>query len=758
MDGFGLILLVALIVFILGGALWRRTPVPTIETGHGGTIVPGGAGAEAAVSQLPARWVRPGEVILLGHVSVHGGLFYFGHVFPPVTSPDTIPNPGGNGALIDPRYPVGDLGRESEGVQLTPPFGYDAMDRRQRRHFLQWLSGPREDSAGLDPGFVLIYFQGLERRLMVDRPAPDREAVRAEVRRLAALFSGRPWFHNLPEDLLQASEAADGVPGTEPAPAAGLWAGSAIAPAALVYLGRRIARDGRLDATAALLWVLADRGPATLSPAMRVFPRFQALFLRRFRDGWPEGLPVPRPAERLRYHVYRASNGAFETRFALGDGSVPDLRPVWDSMAPLRAFAGTVADDLDAHARFVSREPHRRDSPEARALLPADLMADEGVAQPGAGGAAAQVALAPRTGGALPPDAERAPPPPDVSAPAGSSGAFVPVAAAPVWRVGVETAPQPPPASPAAPVPEHETRILPAAPAAWAWAPEWLAASPLSPGPAVITPKAASAEVPPDPPAGRGWPFEPAAPVPEPALSRRSQPEAPPADLFAPPEREAPPAWLPPPPPVSPAPPSGACSAAAPVDGLAARFGREKVGIVPLAAVLKAALIPPTWPLPLATLGARLDARDVGFEPDPRCGALPPAPEAGLSYFPAPAGGAHRPAVLAAGRALIEAVALLSGRGQVSDADFAFLDVALQAIDGPTPEERTRLWAYVAALYADPAPGRAVVEALGRLPAGERQARIRAIRQVFPHEDPRTRVCALRLAMALDALSPDDRV
>lgn len=191
-------------------------------------------------------------------------------------------------------------------------------------------------------------------------------------------------------------------------------------------------------------------------------------------------------------------------------------------------------------------------------------------------------------------------------------------------------------------------------------------------------------------------------------------------------------------------------------DGLEALFAGRSAGILPLASVLKEALLAPTWPLPLVPLGERLDRRNIAFEPDPRCGALPPAPEASLAFFPAPEGGLHRPAVLAAGRHLVEAVALMAGSGTVSDADFTFLDAALQALDGPTPQERTRLWAYVAALYAPPAPGRAVAEALGRLPAGERQVRIRAIRRVFPLEDARTRVCALRVAMVLDGLSADD--
>ncbi len=656
MDGVGLLLLVALAGLGWIGFSWHRRKEPgTIETGHGAAVATGTSGPEAEGALLPARWVRSGEVILLGHVPVHGGLVYFGHIFHNPPGSETIPGPRPDAAIIDPRFPVGGLGREENGFALTTPYGYDMMDRRQRRHFLLWLSGPREDGPGLDPGFVLIYFHGLERRLMVERPAADRVAVRAEVRRLATLFGGRPWFRDLPADLIHASEAAEGVPEVCPPPAPDLWAGGGLAPAALVHLGRRVAREGRLDAEGALLWLLADRSAAVRGVGARAFEAFRELFALRFRARWADGFPVPVPAERLRFHIYRASNDAFQTRFALGDGTVPDLRPVWEAMAPLRDLAESVAGALEPYVRFLARAPDRRDSAEARALLPPELRA--------AATAAASPTLAGRSE------------PPSPGAAAGAA----PMAAAD----------RRPPAAPAPSVPRSS-------------APPPFVAAPFVPPPVT----------------------GPVAPPPRPAASSgrtAGQAEA-----------------LPP--------------------GLAAVLGGRTAGIVPLAAVLKGLTLAPTWPLPLAVLGGRMDQLDIAFEPDPRCGALPPAPEASLAFFPAPEGGLHRPGVLAAGRALVEAVALMAGAGAVSDADFTFLDAALQSLDGPTSEERSRLWAYVAALYAAPAPGRAVAEALGRLPAGERVSRIRAIRRVFPLEEARTRVCALRLAMVFDSIAAEETV
>lgn len=716
MDGFGVLVLVVLAAIIWFG-FFRRTAVPdSIETGHGGDGAH--AGADDVGALLPARWVQPAEVILIGQVPVHGGLFYFGHTFRRPAGAESIPGPRPDAAIVDPRYPVGDMGREDGEFPLSPPFGYDMMDRRQRRQFLHWLSGPRQDTPSLDSAFVLIYFHGLERRLLIDRPTSDRELVRTEVRRLASIFGARPWFRDLPADLLNASAAAEGVPEELPEPAPDLWAGSAIAPAALVHLGRLAARSGHFDADGALLWLLADRAQAMRTPAAREFPTFRTLFARRFSGMWPAGFAVPASPERLRYHVYRSSDGAFETRFPLGNGTIPDLRPVWEEMAPLRGLADSVAADLEAHARYVVSGQDRRDTPEAAARLPADFDAPGAPVRP-APPPARPIAVIPAPGPVAPVSAGPASPPlpvwtasvppaasPPLS-PAATPGAGT-VARPPVWDDGADSPSPVPFAEPAMP----------------------LFSAPPAPGPVLAAPPS---------PATVAEPEVPAAPYPW------LQPPAPPERAPAPAARA----------PEAPAEPPRAPASAGP-DGLEAAFGGRSVGIVPMAGVLKGARLAPTWPLPLSALGRVLDQRDIAFEPDPRCGALPPAPEASLAFFPAEKGGRHRPAVLAAGRYLVEAVALMAGSGQVSDADFTFLDVALQAIDGPAPEERTRLWAYVAALYAAPAPGRAVAEALGRLSAGERAERIRGIRRVFPLEDARTRVCALRLAMVLDGIAGDD--
>lgn len=710
MDGFGVLVLVVLAAIIWFGFFRRSAAPDSIETGHGGD----GPHADDAGALLPARWVLPAEVILIGQVPIHGGLFYFGHTFRRPVGADSIQGPRPDAAIIDPRYPVGEMGREDSEFPLSPPFGYDMMDRRQRRQFLHWLSGPRQDTPSLDSAFVLIYFHGLERRLMIDRPTPDRELVRTEVRRLASIFGARPWFRDLPADLLNASLAAEGIPDDCPAPAPDLWAGSAIAPAALVHLGRLVARSGRLEADGALLWLLADRAQALRTPAAREFATFRTLFARRFAGMWPEGFAVPVPAERLRYHVYRSSDGAFETRFPLGNGTIPDLRPVWEEMAPLRGLADSVAADLEAHARFVASGQDRRDTPAAAALLPADF--------------GPAVRTIPRAPEPPPRPVARTPAPtPEASTPEPAEPAMAPLRPPPVPR------------------PVHS----PALPPVDDLGPQPVAPPPVRDDRSDRPPTGPTAEPP--------MPLFSPPPVPAPAVAA-AHPSSPAA--AEPAVETAPYPWLQPPVRPERAPEARAEPERAPAsgepDGLETAFGGRSVGIVPMAGVLKAARLAPTWPLPLAALGRVLDQRDVAFEPDPRCGALPPAPEASLAFFPAEKGGPHRPAVLAAGRYLVEAVALMAGSGQVSDADFTFLDVALQAIDGPAPEERTRLWAYVAALYAAPAPGRAVAEALGRLSAGERAERIRGIRRVFPLEDARTRVCALRLAMVLDGIAGDD--
>lgn len=122
-------------------------------------------------------------------------------------------------------------------------------------------------------------------------------------------------------------------------------------------------------------------------------------------------------------------------------------------------------------------------------------------------------------------------------------------------------------------------------------------------------------------------------------------------------------------------------------------------------------------------LGALLDQLDVGFEPDPRYGAIVPSGGGRVMLFGAAAGApveAPSPLYVAA-RAVAEAAAVAVGDAP-DRAAYGAVSGALKRMDGLGTHERMRLLAGLGALFADP-PGPPVVEA--RLAGLPQEARSR---------------------------------
>ncbi|WP_408886969.1 TerB N-terminal domain-containing protein [Limobrevibacterium gyesilva] len=111
---------------------------------------------------------------------------------------------------------VGKLGLASGPTGYWP--SYAGLAPAQRRSFLDWLAEGRR-GPGIDIGYVLIFFNGLERRLFVDRAASEAPALIAEVERLLGLCSAHASFRSYATTFLAAARLVGGMPGVpEPEP------------------------------------------------------------------------------------------------------------------------------------------------------------------------------------------------------------------------------------------------------------------------------------------------------------------------------------------------------------------------------------------------------------------------------------------------------------------------------------------------------------------------------------------------------------
>ena len=110
-------------------------------------------------------WVLPGDTVRIGKYTIRGGFFYLGH---DLLCPDMgryVDEP----SLVDPELEyTRSQERPGHCVCCTENYiyGYSGLSPHEKALYLEWLAGERNDSEC--PGYVYIYFCGIERRLLVD--------------------------------------------------------------------------------------------------------------------------------------------------------------------------------------------------------------------------------------------------------------------------------------------------------------------------------------------------------------------------------------------------------------------------------------------------------------------------------------------------------------------------------------------------------------------------------------------------------------
>lgn len=129
-------------------------------------------------------WVQKGNF-----VSVHGrninGMVYVGT--PPALSQYGYAEK--LRAYIDPSLPVARVGYDKAGTGMSYWPSYSGIPPECRATYLDWLAGGAADSS-FNPGYMFLYFYGLERRFFVDSPEiSEKLEIVKEVRRLAEIFS-----------------------------------------------------------------------------------------------------------------------------------------------------------------------------------------------------------------------------------------------------------------------------------------------------------------------------------------------------------------------------------------------------------------------------------------------------------------------------------------------------------------------------------------------------------------------------------------
>lgn len=313
----------------------------------------------------PARWVPPGETIVIWDVGVAGGFIYVGETLGP-SSRRT------ENCLINPTLAVAKAGKRVP-TGLTYFCRYDGLNPAGRRAYLEWLAAGRRDLSA-DIALVFLYFYGLEYRLFRERCTADAPMLVAEVERLRGIYGTNHSFQAYARTFIEAAQVF--APGIGPRPKPNLvpdFYNYQVPLDVRVHLGRKLAERRPLDADDVLLWLAAlpERGFRT--PVTRCPEEFEALWRLRFAADYPQGLRIAVPRARIKAS-YRAASSTFEVDLDGPDRSrLPDIAAVAAPPTELRDLVAACTDEIDAFSRFVGKNPEARTTVQAALLLPPDL-------------------------------------------------------------------------------------------------------------------------------------------------------------------------------------------------------------------------------------------------------------------------------------------------------------------------------------------------------------------------------------------------
>lgn len=273
---------------------------------------------------------------------------------------------------IDPALPVARRGDDQGGSQLPYWPSYSEIPPVCRATYLDWLADGASDP-NYDPGYMFLYFYGLERRFFVDDPAPEeKRELLDEVRRLAELYSDNHSARRyLGEFVSYAVAATTPYEAIQPVFENPGWD---LPFSVKLAIGARIERGEPLNADWVLSWFLCHPEKTLRTAARRCQPEFIALFKKRFDARFPSGLKINKPRKNLQTTYEAASrefSGSVNPRIA--GKPVPDISGLRKPVEIAQEIADVVMNDLEKFSRYLGRNPDGRGSVEAHALLPIEL-------------------------------------------------------------------------------------------------------------------------------------------------------------------------------------------------------------------------------------------------------------------------------------------------------------------------------------------------------------------------------------------------
>jgi tellurite resistance protein len=322
---------------------------------------------QTVVSTRHQGWVPKGQTISVRGRNIRGMVY--------VGTPPTV-NRHGDGekcrSYIDPSLPVAREGNDKAGSGMSYWPGYSTIPPECRATYLDWLAEGATDGS-YNPGYMFLYFYGLERRFFVDEPTrEEKRQILDEARRLFDVFaenrSVQRYLGEFIEFAVVATTEVDNIPPVYDN------SGWDLPFSVKLAIGARLQKGESLDANWVLSWFLCHPEKNLRTSAKRCRDEFIALFRLRFEERFPEGLKVTKPRPALKASYQAASREFDGTVNPSIDGKpIPDISGLRKPIEIAQEIADEVMEDLEKFSRYLGRNPDGRGSVEAHALLPQDL-------------------------------------------------------------------------------------------------------------------------------------------------------------------------------------------------------------------------------------------------------------------------------------------------------------------------------------------------------------------------------------------------
>lgn len=316
------------------------------------------------------KWIGAGETVEVGGIEIKGGFFYIGGQL------SGLDGYGAEPSLLDPTLGVNRDSPDYLGRQVPYGCSYDGISPEGRAAYVEWLAGDRGDP-GTHMGYVFLYFNGIERRLLIDDedggiPGHERDALILELRRLKNLYGYDRYFNFYVTSLLSYiwvlnNQDYDGRPSTDL-----LVAEKEFTPALQFLLARTVKKGAPIDSELALAWIRTHPDFSLRTPALRCEREFEALFRLYYRDEFGDGMEIETKAIRLQLSYRPANSSLRGYRGARLD--LPDVSRLIRPVKKLMDLAESCTNEIESFSRFVGVQGNFPDSLRAISLLPDDLV------------------------------------------------------------------------------------------------------------------------------------------------------------------------------------------------------------------------------------------------------------------------------------------------------------------------------------------------------------------------------------------------